>query len=275
VIAYSAMLDVPRELVDYVSRLLADERRARGTRRGTRKLGCWKQALFVLVWMRKRDDITILGAGFDLGRATAYRYRDEAVAVLAAQAPGLREALERAAAEGLAYVILDGKVFEADRVAERTVSVKGEVIDLWYSGKVHAQGANIQAISDPRGIPLWVSDVSPGSVHDITAARELVLADLYWAAAHLNLPTLADGGYEGAGIGVHTPIKAPPGEHLDIANRSYNALLRGMRALGERGFALLGGRWKTLQRITISPERVGDLVKAALVLTQFEHRMIA
>jgi hypothetical protein len=275
VIAYSAMLDVSRELIGYVSRLLADERRRLGTRRNTRALTPWKQAVFVLAWMRKRDDVEILGAGFGLGRSTAYRYRDEGVRVLAAQAPELREALERAAADGMAYVILDGKVFEIDRVAEKTISVKDEVIDLWYSGKAHTQGANIQALSNPRGIPLWVSDESPGSVHDITAARELVFADLYWAATHLNLPTLADGGYEGAGIGVYTPIKQPPGERLDADNRAYNALLRGMRALGERGFALLSQRWKTLQRITISPERTGSLAKAALVLTQFEHRMIA
>jgi len=50
VIAYRAMLDVPRELVGYVSTRLRAERRARGTRRGTRALTCWKQALFVLVW---------------------------------------------------------------------------------------------------------------------------------------------------------------------------------------------------------------------------------
>jgi len=72
VIAYRAMLDVPRELVGYVSRLLAAERRARGTRRGSRALTCWKQALFVLAWVRKREDLAVLGAGFGISRATAY-----------------------------------------------------------------------------------------------------------------------------------------------------------------------------------------------------------
>ncbi len=51
-IAYPAMLDVPRELVEYVSRLLAAERRARGTRRDSRALTCWKQALFLVTWFR-------------------------------------------------------------------------------------------------------------------------------------------------------------------------------------------------------------------------------
>ena len=43
-IAYPAMLDVPRELVQYLGRLLAAERQARGTRTGTRVLTCFYQA---------------------------------------------------------------------------------------------------------------------------------------------------------------------------------------------------------------------------------------
>src|SRR3954453_693543 len=128
VIAYPAMLDLPRELVTYVSRLLADERRARGTRRNSRALSCGKQALFAVVWFRKREDIAVLGAGFGISRATAYRYHDEAVTVWAEQGPDLHEALERAKAEDMAYVILDGKIFSADRCSEKTTSVKGTQI---------------------------------------------------------------------------------------------------------------------------------------------------
>jgi hypothetical protein len=135
------MLDVPRELVTYVSRLLAAERRARGTRRNSRVLSCGKQALFVLAWFRKREDIPVPGAGFGISRATAYRYHDEAVRVLAGQAPDVHEALEQANEDGLAYVILDGKVFSADRCLEKTISVKGDPIDLWYSGKVTSMAA--------------------------------------------------------------------------------------------------------------------------------------
>lgn len=43
--------------------------------------------------------------------------------------------------------------------------------DLWYSGKHRRHGGNIQVLTDPTGYPVWVSDVEPGSVHDITAAR--------------------------------------------------------------------------------------------------------
>lgn len=55
-----------------------------------------------------------------------------------------------------------------------------------------------------------------------------------WAlypAASRGLPTLADDGYDATGIGA--PVPDP--------NSTYNALLRGLRSLGERGFALLIG----------------------------------
>src|SRR3954469_7551454 len=46
--------------------------------------------------------------------------------------------------------------------------------DLWYSGKYHRHGGSVQVLSDPRGFPLWVSVVRPGSTHDLTAARAAV-----------------------------------------------------------------------------------------------------
>ena len=271
--AYCVMLDVPRDLLLYVSRLLHRERARRGTRRGTRLLTCYRQAVFVLAWFRDKPDVERLGAGFGLSRATAYRYRDEGLAVLAAQAPDLHAALERAKAQGLSHLILDGKVIDTDRVTEPKLSRKGKEIDAWYAGKTHDFGGLIQALMNPRGIPLWVSEVLPGSVHDLTAARELVLAIL---APYVNdLPVLDDGGYEGAGHGVLVPVKKPKGGgELDPDTRTYNKLLRALRCLGERGFALLVTRWKTLQHVTISPRRITDLARAALVLTQFEHKMI-
>jgi hypothetical protein len=70
------MLDVPRELIWFVSGLLAVRRREIGTRRGTRRLGCYRQALFALAWFRDKGDIPRLGRGFGLPQSTAYRYLD-------------------------------------------------------------------------------------------------------------------------------------------------------------------------------------------------------
>ncbi|HEX5121162.1 MAG TPA: transposase family protein [Pseudonocardiaceae bacterium] len=275
-IAYRAILDVPRALAQYVGRLLKAERRLRGTRRDSRALTCFQQAVFGLRWFRQNIDVPTLARDHGISRATGYRYLDEVIMMLAAQAPDLHAALRTAKADGVTHLVLDGKLFSTDRLGEQTTSVKGEQIDTWYSGKHREPGGNVQALMEPNGFPLWLSEVEPGSTHDITAARAHVLGALYWAYSHLDLPTLADGGYEGAGIGVLTPVKQPAGgQVLDVDNRAYNALLRGLRCLGERGFALLTGRWRALRHITSSPRRIGDITKAALVLTHFEHGRLA
>ena len=273
-IAYRATLDVPRELVQFVAALLAEERQRRGTPRGSRALTCFWQAVLGLRWFRYRTAADALARDHGVSRATAYRYLDEVVLVLAGQAPELGEALQRASDEGFSHVILDGTIIACDRCKEPTVSVKGEVIDLWYSGKAHRHGGNIQAVLAPGGFPLWVSDAEPGSVHDLTAARIHALPALYHAAA-AGLPALADPGYDGAGIGIHMPVKQPAsGRDLDINTRTRNAIQRSLRCLGERGFALLSQRWRTLQHITASPSKIGDITRAALVLTHFEHGYI-
>ena len=272
-IAYRAMLDVPRELVLELAKLLRAERRARGTRKGTRLLTCFRQALLVLVWFRTKGDVAVVGAGFKVSRATAYRYRDEGIRVLAAQAPDLHEALQEVAEQGWSHVVLDGKLIRTDRCAETTESVKGETINAWYSGKHRAPGGNIQAVMRPDGLPISVSEVAPGHLHDLTVARDAgVIGALNWAASQLDLPTLADSGYEGAGQGIKTPVKQPAdGQSLAPDNQAYNTLLRSTRCLGERGFALLTDRWRALQRVTVSPSRIGELAQAALVLTRIEN----
>ena len=134
-IAYRATLDVPRELVQFTAKLLWAERCRRGTPTGSRALTCFWEAVLGLRWFRDRASPEALARDHGISRATAYRYRDEVIAVLAEQAPDLHQALERARDDGLAHVILDGKIIPCDRCKEPVVSVQGQVIDLWYSGK--------------------------------------------------------------------------------------------------------------------------------------------
>jgi hypothetical protein len=173
-ITYRVRLDVPRELVLFVSRLLAERRRQIGTRKGTRSLGCYRQALFVLAWFRDNGDIPRLGADFGLSQATSYRYVDQVIEVLEARAPGLREALERALAAGTPYVLLDGKIVDSDRCGEKTLSRKGAEIDLWYSGKKHDFG-------------IWSRPAGASGLNDATG-RGCQLRDQVRAMA---LPSLA------------------------------------------------------------------------------------
>jgi hypothetical protein len=86
------------------------------------------------------------------------------------------------------------------------------------------------------------------------------------------LPVLTDKGYTGAGIGIRVPVRNPShGQVLDPDTRTRNALLTGLRALGERANALLKTRWKALRHITLDSRRIGDIARAALVLTTLER----
>jgi hypothetical protein len=156
----------------------------------------------------------------------------------------------------MTHVILDGTLIESDRLA----GVRDNGNDLWFSQKHKASGGNIQFLSAPDGTPLWVSDVEPGSTPDITAARIHALPALCKAAAD-GLPTLA-------GIGIRVPVRCPKGQSeqaLHPDTRTTNALIRGIRALGERTAAELKERWRTLKHVTLSPSRIGDVARAALV----------
>ena len=118
-----------------------------------------------------------------------------------------------------------------------------------------------------------LSDVLPVTLMTSRRHGKGVLAELRPFAEEPS--ALADGGYEGAGHGVITPVKRPAGmKELDLDARTRNALIRSTRCMGERGFALLTQRWQTLQHITASPGKIGQIARAALVLVLFEHKML-
>jgi DDE superfamily endonuclease len=263
VFTYSAICDVPEETLRYVTALLYGHRRVIGTRQGRRAGSERTQAQLVLRWFRDDAPIRILAAEAQMAISTAYRYLHEAIDVIAYTAPELHEVLEQAKQEGWSHLTLDGTLIHIDRVNER----KDDGDHLWYSGKHKAQGGNVQILADPNGFPVWSSEVEPGSAHDIAAAREHCLGALYKLAAD-GVPTLADKGYEGAGIGVHPPIK---GHGLHADNRSYNTLLTGLRAIGERANAELKERWRCLRRIRLCPTRIGTIAAAAIVLSTLQR----
>jgi hypothetical protein len=77
------------------------------------------------------------------------------------------------------------------------------------------------------------------------------------------MPTLADKGYTGAGIGIHVPTK---GKNLAIDDTARTQLITTLRAPAERANALLKSSFKALRRITLCPWRTGAIVAAALVI---------
>src|SRR3954447_1014452 len=266
VITYSATLDVPADTATLLTELLAAERLRRGTGVGARAASCLDQAVLVLRWFREDTPMPILARDAGVSPATGYRYLHEGIDALAAHAPDLHEVLEAGQANGWTHVVLDGTLIVTDRCRTKKPDTG---YDLWFSGKHRAHGGNVQIVCDPDGFPVAVSDVQPGSTHDLTAARATgFLGALHAAAALLGLRALADKGYHGAGIGIHTPAK---GAHLAPSTATRNRLLTRLRAEGERGIALLKTRWKALRHVRLCPQRIGAIAAAALVLTIAER----
>src|SRR3954467_4410809 len=194
-VAYEAVLDVSEGGVLFLSMLLHDGRVRRGTRKGTRAMGPYKQAVLVLRWLL--DDTRMSGLARDnrISSSTAYAYRDSGIAVLAALAPSLHGALLAARVAGYSHVIVDGTLIRTDRISTPGPTVG---VDLWWSGKHKHHGGNIQVVSAPDGWPLWTSGVRPGREHDTSAARtdpDLLARITDWISD--NAFALADLGYEG------------------------------------------------------------------------------
>lgn len=245
---YRAALSLSRPTLVYVSGVIRRHRAAIGS--AWRKLTCGDQALLVLVYLRKGETFAEVAAGFGVSTATAWRYVTETVRLLAARAPKLDTALRSAKKAGYAYVVLDGTLIAADRVAADRP---------FYSGKHTKHGVNLQVISSPTGQILWTSGALPGSVHDLRAAR---IWGITVALVTSGLLTLADKGYTGAGEHIKTPYKGKnKPQSQTTANRSH-ATLRGP---GERANAQLK-TWRILQKLRCCPHRAGHLAKAIHVL---------
>ena len=153
-VTYTAVLDVSEDSVLFLSGLLHAERVRLGTRKDTRALSTYKQAVLALRWLFDDTRLSQLARDNNIGLSTAYDYRDEAIAVLAARQPSLHGALLAAKAAGHTHVLLDGTLIRTDRI-----STPGPTrgVDLWWSGKHHHHGGNIQVVSAPDGWPLWTS----------------------------------------------------------------------------------------------------------------------
>jgi hypothetical protein len=71
---------------------------------------------------------------------------------------------------------------------------------------------------------------------------------------------------------IRHPFKKPKGRELTERQKTaFNALIRAVHAPSERANALLKETFAALQRVSLSPTRIGAIAKAALVLLHLEH----
>jgi hypothetical protein len=269
IVTYTALLTARQDTVLFLAGLLDTDRTHRGTRRHRRTLGCFKQAVLVLRWFLDNTRVSQLSADNTIGSSTAYRYLHEGITVLAACQPSLHSALLAAKLAGHSHINLDGTLIHTDRSA-RPGPTPG--VDLWWSGKHHRHGGNIQVISSPDGWPLWTSPVRPGREHDLTCLKahpEILTALTAWTGD--DLPVLADLGYEGEATTFTLPVKKPKGAAHTDANTQLNLLQAHARARAEQANVVLKMTFKALRHVSLDPARIGQIVAAALVILHVEH----
>jgi hypothetical protein len=258
VLSYPAGIAVSNHVLITLSDALRHRRSQAGTR--WRRLTVGQQSRLVLAHLRKGETYAELGCGFGVGTTTVFRYVREAIEVLAALAPSLREAVAVAARK--AFVILDGTLLPINRVG------MGSGRDRpYYSGKHKCHGMNVQVIADPAGRLIWASPALPGARHDMGAARKHGILDALRDAA---VQVIADNGYRGSGFRVPQRRRAAdPGtgdrRRLSANQKAVNSAHARQRGPGERANAQLKA-WRILRKIRCCPTRVSDLVKAILVL---------
>jgi hypothetical protein len=267
-VTYTAVLPIREATVEFLADLLAAERARRGTRDQTRSLSVHDQAVLVPRWFLDGIRISQLSRDNGIGKSTGYDYLHEGIDALAARAPSLHGALLAAKAAGYSHVNIDGMLIETDRV-----STPGPTpgVDLWWSGKHDNHGGNVQVITVPDGWPIWTSDVRPGREHDTTAARTHTEILPTLAQAATDLRSLGDLGYEGEAGTITVAFKKPKNSTLTPLQQQFNKAHNGVRAIGERGNAILKMTFKALRNVSLDPWRVGRIVAAALDILHFDQ----
>jgi len=140
VLFYPAALPLSAQTLTYAAGVIRRHRKKIGS--CWRKLSPGRQALLVLAHLRTGETFAALAAGFGVGTATAWRYVQETVALLAARAPKLDAVLGTANKAGHAFVVIDGTLIPIDRVAADRP---------FYSGKHRKHGLNLQVIASSQG----------------------------------------------------------------------------------------------------------------------------
>ena len=207
-----------------------------------------------LVWLRIYPTYEVLGWLFDLEKSNAWENVQDALAVLATLAdfPFERPAADRAklatpaaviAAFPEVKIIIDGK----EQPFQRPQGWDQQ--KPFYSGKKKRHTIKNQIVCTPEGRIGGVSDMAPGSTHDLTMMRDDGILD----RLDERESAMADKAYTGGqkdrpGTPLVMPTKATRGHPLTEEQKGANQVISGFRVVIEHVMAQLN-RFQVLKQV--------------------------
>jgi hypothetical protein len=123
-------------------------------------LDCNRHAVLVLRWFLDATRVAQLAVDNQISSSTAYRYLHEDIDVLAAVAPGVHGACSPPGSPVTRTCGSAAPLIRTDRSKAVGPTAK---VDLWWSGKHHHYGGNVQVLTGPDGWLLWVARCPAGA----------------------------------------------------------------------------------------------------------------
>ncbi|MGX7829848.1 transposase family protein [Actinokineospora sp. 24-640] len=167
--------------------------------------------LATLVHLRHGVTHDVLGAWFGVDRSTITRGINEIRPLLAERGCRVDDGRRlRTLAEVVDHLGAGGRgaILDATEVRVRRPAADTVDRDRFVSGKSRQNAIKTMVITDPRGRILFCGATVPGSVADITQARDSGLTGLLAAADSVEI--LADAGYQGLGAETGGAVVTPP-----------------------------------------------------------------
>ncbi|MBA8931332.1 hypothetical protein BC739_008579 [Kutzneria viridogrisea] len=236
--------------------------------------------LATLVHLRHGVTHDVLAAWFGVDRSTITRAINEVRPILAERgcrvADGQRlrtlaEVVDHLGATG------SGAILDATEVRVRRPAVNTVDRDRFVSGKSRRNAIKTMIVTDLDGRVLFCGATVPGSVADITQARDSGLPDLMLGARGVQI--LADAGYQGLGAQTRGAIVTPPHrkfrrnppawyeKHYSAQRKAHSS----QRIRVEHGIGHLKN-WRSLARHLVRRDTFNHTVRAvAGLLSDHQH----
>jgi hypothetical protein len=215
-----------------------------------RKLNPGQQALLVLACLRKGETFASPAAGFGVGTATAWRYVEETVALLAARAPEAAQG-GPGRGEGQARLRRPGRDADPHRPGRR-----GPALLLRQAQQARHEPAGHR--QPPRRHPLGLRSAAR------LGPRQEGRLDLGASWPNWRTPRWSPSPAR-ATRGARTRRSPTKGKNKPDSQKQANKAHAKLRAPGERANAQLK-TWKILTKLRCRPWRAGQLARAIHVL---------